>query len=281
MPTFTTPEPISATIEVGLGDIRITAGDRTDTVVEVRPSNTSAEADVRAAEETRVEYADGRLLIKGPKQRGFGLFGKPGSIDVTVGLPAGSHVRGDASVAAFHCAGRLGDCRFKTAAGDVNLGHTGTLELSTAAGAVSVDHVAGRAEISSGTGRVRLREIDGAAEIRNANGDSWIGRITGDLRVKAANGDIVVDEAQADVNATTANGDVRIGAIRRGAVSVKSACGALEIGVRAGTAAKLDLHTQFGSVLNRLEASDAPGQGDETVEVLARTSYGDIVIHRG
>ena len=146
---------------------------------------------------------------------------------------------------------------------------------------MTVDHVAGRAEISSGTGRVRVREIDGAAVVRNANGDSWIGTITGDLRVKAANGDIVVDDAQADVNATTANGDVRIGAVRRGSVSMKSACGALELGVRAGTAAKLELDMQFGSVLNRLEASDAPGQGDQTVDVHGRTSYGDIVIQRG
>ena len=52
---------------------------------------------MRAAEQTRVEYADGQLLVKGPKQRGFGLFGKPGSIDVTVGLPAGSQILGDAS----------------------------------------------------------------------------------------------------------------------------------------------------------------------------------------
>ena len=39
MPTFDTPEPISVSLELGVGDIRIVAGDRTDTVVEVRPTD--------------------------------------------------------------------------------------------------------------------------------------------------------------------------------------------------------------------------------------------------
>jgi hypothetical protein len=54
----------------------------------------------------------------------------------------------------------------------------------------------------------------------------------------------------------------------------------VEVGIPAGTAAHLDLHTQFGNVLNRLDAATAPPAGEQTVEVHARTSYGDIVIRR-
>ena len=280
MPTFDTPEPISVTIDLVVGDARITASDRSDTVVEVRPSDGSADLDVRAAEQTRVEYTDGRLLVKAPKQRGFGLFGKVGSVDVAIALPAGSHVRGDASVAAFRCEGRLGECRIKTATGNVHLDHTGPLDLSTAGGAIVVDRVAGHAEVRAGSGRVRLQEIDGTAVIKNSNGDSWIGTVTGDLRVNAANGDISVDRPQAGVTAATANGDVRIGEAVRGSVSIKTARGELEVGIKSGTAALLDVHTQFGRVHNRLKSCDTPPQHDETVEVRARTSYGDIVIHR-
>ncbi len=50
MPVFDTPEPIIATIEVGVGDIRIAASEREDTVVEVRPSDSSRSADQQAAE---------------------------------------------------------------------------------------------------------------------------------------------------------------------------------------------------------------------------------------
>jgi hypothetical protein len=280
MPAFDTPEPISVAIDLVVGDARITASDRDDTVVEIRPSDGSHEPDVRAAEQTVVEYTAGRLLVKGPKQRGLGLFGKVGSIDVTIGLPAGSRLQGDASVAAFRCVGLLGECRVKTVAGDIQFDHTGTLDLTTGAGAIAVDRVAGHAEVSTGSGRVRLREIDGTAVIKNSNGDSWVGEVVGDLRVNAANGDISVDHANAGITASTANGDVRIGEVVRGSASLKTAMGEIEIGIRAGTAARLDVSTQFGSVRNDMDTAEGPEPSDETVEVRARTSYGDIVIRR-
>jgi hypothetical protein len=46
MPTFDTPEPISVTVELGVGDLRIVASDRTDTMVEVRPSDAAKKADM-------------------------------------------------------------------------------------------------------------------------------------------------------------------------------------------------------------------------------------------
>lgn len=280
MPTFDTPEPISVTIDLIVGDVRITASDRRDTVVEVRPSDGAHEPDVRAAELTRVDYSSGRLLIKAPKQRRLGLFNKAGSIDVTIELPTGSQLQGDASVAAFRSAGRLGQCRIKTASGDIQLDHTATLDLTTAAGAIVVDRVAGSAEVNTGSGRARLREIDGSAVIKNANGASWVGEITGDLRVNAANGDITVDQAGAGVTAGTANGDIRIGELARGSTSLKTAFGEIEIGVRAGTAARLDVVTRFGRVHNNLDTADNPAPTDETVDVRASTAYGDIVIRR-
>lgn len=280
MPTFTTPEPISATIDLVVGDARITASDRDDTVVDVRPSDGSHEPDVRAAELTRVEYAAGQLLVKTGRQRGLGLFGKPGSVDVTIELPADSRLQGDASIAALRCTGRLGECRVKTGIGDIQLDHTGVLDLYTGAGAIVVTRVVGHAEVSTGSGKVRLREIDGAAVIKNSNGDSWIGEITGDVRVNAANGDISVDHAQADVTASTANGDVRIGEAARGSVSLKTAFGEIDIGIRTGTAARLDVHTSFGRVRNHMKSADSPESSEETIEVRAHTSYGDIVIRR-
>ncbi len=57
MPTYSTPDPIVAVIEFEGGDARILASERDDTVVEVRPSDESRDNDVRAAEQTRVEYS--------------------------------------------------------------------------------------------------------------------------------------------------------------------------------------------------------------------------------
>jgi DUF4097 and DUF4098 domain-containing protein YvlB len=278
MPVFDTPGPIAATIELVVGHVRITAGDRTDTTVEVRPSDESSGTDLKAVKQTRIEYSSGKLLVKTPKLSG--LFGKAGSVEVTIELPADSQVRGGGSVADLHAEGRLGECTFKTAVGHIQLGQTGKLQVSTGGGDITVDRAVGHTEVSTGTGTVRVREIDGTAVVKNSNGDSWLGEVTGDLRVSAANGRISVDKAGATVGAKTANGGIRVGEIARGSVVLETSLGELEIGIREGTAARLDLSSTFGSVRNSLTASDGPAPSDETVEVRARTSYGDILIRR-
>ena len=66
----------------------------------------------------------------------------------------------------------------------------------------------------------------------------------------------------------------------RGSVVLETGFGELELGVREGTTAWLDVIAQHGSVRSELNAIDGPQQSDETVEVRARTGYGDIVIRR-
>ena len=282
MPAYDTPHPVTATVELVLGDLRIVAADRADTVVEVRPSDPGSDADVRAADQTRVEYADGLLLVKTPKQRGLGLFGKPGSVDVTVDLPARSKVQVDSGVGGVRTTGTLAACRVKSGAGDVQLDRVegGRLSLEIGAGRVDVDTVAGRADISTGSGRLQVREVDGPAVVKNSNGDSWIGLVSGDLRINAANGDIAVDRAGGDVVASTANGGITVGAVTRGTVSLKTGFGEIEVGIPTGTAAKLDVSTSFGRIRNQLESTDGPQEKDETIDLRARSGYGDIVIRR-
>ncbi len=280
MPSFPTPTPIAAVLSLPVGDIRLTATERDDTLVRVQPSDSDRDQDQQAAKQARVEYADGTLEIRVPKQRGLGMFGTPGSVDVTIELPAGSRLRADTAIAAVHGTGRLGECRVTTATGDVELDETGPLEVSTAAGTIAVQHVAGDADVSTGSGRVRLGRIDGAAVIKNSNGDIHVAEVTGDLRAKTANGDIAAGRTGADVTASTARGDVRVAGISRGTAALSTSLGDIEIGIEAGTAARLDVHTRFGAVRNQLDAADRPEPSDQTAEVRARTGYGDIVIRR-
>jgi Putative adhesin len=279
MSTFSTPEPISATIDLVAADVRIIASDRQDTVVEVRPSNSAHEPDVKAAEQTRVEYTAAGLLIKGPRQRNVGLR-KIGSVDVTVELPAGSRIDADTGAGALRGTGQLGQGRVKIGAGNVELDRVGPLDLRTGAGAITVEHVAGRADISTGSGRLRVSQIDGSAVIKNSNGETWVGDITGDLRVDAGNGAIAVGHAAADVTASSGNGEIRVDDLTRGSASLKTGFGEINFGIHAGTAAKLDAYTRFGTVRNGMEAADSPQPSDEVLEVHARTSFGDIVIRR-
>lgn len=282
MPRFDTPGPISVTVDVGVGDIRIVATDRTDTVVDVRPSDESKDSDVAAAQATRVEYDDGKLLVKGSgKWRWYVSRGKVESVDVQIELPAGSQVRGEVGVGRFGTTGRLGACHYRVGVGDIQIEQVaGPVEIHTGSGAVAIDRAEGDAEVFTGSGVVRIGSIDGKATVKNSNGDTWIGEVTGDLRVKAANGDIVVDLAHAAVTAKTANGNVSLGEVASGATSAETAFGTVDIGIRQGVAAWLDLDTSFGNVVSSLEAAPPPGPGDETVEVRARTSAGDVTVYR-
>ncbi len=280
MPTFETLEPISVTIAMVVGDLRITATDRRDSVVVVSASDAARESDVKAAEQTRIEYSEGRLLIRAPKSwKHYSPFSGREAIDVAIELPAGSRVEGETAVGDFRCDGRLGECRFTTGVGSIRLDEAGPVQLSTSAGSVTIDRVVGRAEVT-GSGPVRIAEVDGPAVIKNLNGVTWVGEVKGDIRCNAANGDITIDRALGAVAAKTANGAVRIGEVVSGSVELGTAYGELEVGIREGTAALLDVRSSYGSVRNSLQASDRPEPSDQTVEVRARTSFGDILIHR-
>jgi len=280
MPTFDTPNPIAVTIDIVTGDVRISAGDRSATIITVVPTDASSEEDRKAAELTRVEYANDKLLVKAPKHRSWHPRSSGGSINLTIELPAGSHVHGDAALADFNCDGPLGECRIKTGIGHVRLHEAGKLSLKTGIGDISVDRATGHAEVTAGSGEVRVRELDASAVIKNSNGDTWVGTAGGDLRLSAANGDIAVDCSQASVGAKSANGDVRLSDVVRGSVVLETHVGDLEVGIREGTAAWLDVRAAAGRVHNALEAADAPEPSAETVEVRARTSAGDVVIRR-
>ncbi|MGA8372725.1 MAG: DUF4097 family beta strand repeat-containing protein [Acidimicrobiales bacterium] len=281
MPTFDTPTPISVTMELGVGDIRIVASDRRDTVVEVRPSDDAKKPDVSAADRTGVEFAEGELVIKGPKGwRHFGVRSEAEAITVKVELPSGSQLQGQTGVAVLHATGRLGECHYKTGVGDIHIDRAGPLHLRSGSGDIAVGEAGGPTEVTTGSGSIRIGRIDGTAVVKNSNGDTSIGVVTGDLRVNAANGTIVVDRAQATVEAKTANGDLCLREVARGEVLAQTALGKVDIGVLDGVTAYLDLDTRFGSVHNELDSVERPEAGGDTVEVRARTAIGDVTVRR-
>src|SRR5215831_16259265 len=132
MSHFETPQPISVVLELRVADVRVAAGDRADTIVHVQPSDSSRRDDVTAAEQTRVEYADGRLLVKGPRRlREWSPFSDGGSIDVDIELPAGSDLSGHTAVGGFRCTGSLGRCELKSSAGAITVDRAAGVKLAT------------------------------------------------------------------------------------------------------------------------------------------------------
>ncbi|MBW5486274.1 DUF4097 family beta strand repeat-containing protein [Streptomyces bambusae] len=278
MPSFATPEPISVTAYVEAGAIQFTAGDRLDTVVEVRPRDPRKDRDVRAAEQTEVTYAGGILTVRTPKQRNS--LRRPGIVDVTVELPTGSRVDMTGSWTQVLGQGRLGEVLVKTSSGDVRLDATGPLKLTASHGSITVDRVEGAAEITTSSGSLRVGFVDGPAVLKNSHGTTIVGAATGELRVSGAHGDIEIRRAEDSVTATTAHGTLRVGEVARGTAQLETGYGAIEVGVREGTAAWLDVNAGSGQVRNMLTASEAPEDTEDRVKIHARTRYGNIDVLR-
>ncbi|MEU9792993.1 DUF4097 family beta strand repeat-containing protein [Streptomyces sparsogenes] len=277
MPSFDTPEPISVIAHVGAGSLRFTASDRPDTVVEVRPGSPKRDKDVRAAEQTEVTYANGVLTVR-TKERRF--VGPSGAVDVTVDLPAGSHADVTGAWTQVLGEGRLGEVRVKTSGGDVRLDTTGPLRMTVSHSSIRVDRVEGLAEITTSTGSLRVGAIHGSAVLKNSHGATTVGTVTGDLRVSGAHGDIDIERAEGSVTATTAHGGLRVGEVARGEVQLETSFGAIEIGVREGTAAWLDAGSERGQVHNTLADSAPPAETEDTVKIRARTRWGNIDVRR-
>ncbi|MEU1597350.1 DUF4097 family beta strand repeat-containing protein [Streptomyces sp. NPDC005708] len=277
MPSFDTPEPISVTAHVGAGSIRFTASDRLDTVVEVRPLNPKRDKDVRAAEQTEVAYVSGVLTVRTKERR---LIGPSGAVDVTVDLPTGSRIDMNGSWTQVLGEGRLGEVRVKASGGDVRLDSTGPLQLTVSHGSITVDRVEGMAEVVTSFGSLRVGTVDGPAVLKNSHGTTTVGAAIGDLQVSGAHGNIDIARAEGSVTATTAHGTLRVDEVARGTVQLETAYGAIEVGVREGTAAWLDVSSERGQVRNTLAASEAPEETEDTVEVRARTRWGNIDVRR-
>jgi DUF4097 and DUF4098 domain-containing protein YvlB len=285
--TFSTPSPIAVTLDLYVADVRLAVSDRTKTIVEVRPTNPDKAADIKAAEDTRVEYDDATrtlsVVSRKPRNRFVNFSSKrPESIDVVIQLPTDSDVRGEAGVGDFQADGPLGIVTLKTDLGAVRLAETGPLNVRTGLGEITVEGVSGSAEVHGSSSDIRIGAVDGTADVSSSNGQVRVGVVTGPASVKASNGSVSVDRALSDLTATSSNGQVRVGEVARGKVSATSRNGAVEIGIREGSAAWLELNTGLGRVYNELNSADAPEAGEpgDRVEVHASTKLGDITIRR-
>ncbi|HEY1822268.1 MAG TPA: DUF4097 family beta strand repeat-containing protein [Trebonia sp.] len=284
---FNTPRPIAVALDLYVADVRFAVSDRTDTIVEVRPSDPNKPADVKAAESARVEYDDGTrtlsVVSRKPRSRFVNFSSKrPESIDLVIQLPTDSDVRGEAGLGDFQSDGALGTVVLKTDLGAVRLAETGPLNLRSGLGEITVEGVTGSAEVHSGSSDIRIGAVDGTADVSSSNGKVRVGVVTGPAIIKAANGPVSVDRALSDITATSSNGEVRIGEVVRGKVSATSKNGSVEVGIREGSAAWLELNTGVGRVYNELASADAPAAGEpvDRVEVHASTKIGDVTVRR-
>ncbi|MEU1800654.1 DUF4097 family beta strand repeat-containing protein [Streptomyces sp. NPDC019937] len=215
MQKFATPAPISTVLDIPAGRVQIIAADRSDTAVEVLPTNASKDRDVKAAERTRVDYADGVLRIAVPAKNQY--VGPSGTIEVTVQLPAGSRVEARAASTEFRAVGRLGDIAFDGAYRQIKIDEAASVRLTAVDGDVEVGRLNGPAEISTARGDIRIAEaVRSTVVLRTQSGDISVGAAAGisaSLDAGTASGRVSNDlrndgTAQLDIHATTSRGDI-------------------------------------------------------------------------
>ncbi|MFJ9953641.1 DUF4097 family beta strand repeat-containing protein [Kitasatospora sp. NPDC091207] len=157
MQKFATTAPIAAVLDIPGGHIRFIAADRADTTVEVLPANAAKGRDVKAAEQVTVAYENGVLRIEAAPAKNR-LLGPSGSVEVTVQLPAGSHVEAKAAGAELRGVGRLGDVTFESAQGTVKLDEAASAHLTVLDGDITIGRLSGPARISTKQGDIRITE---------------------------------------------------------------------------------------------------------------------------
>ena len=152
MPAFATPGPIAATVVVAGAQVRVTASDRTDTVVLVEPIDKANKKDVKVANKTKVDFAGGQLSVKTTVSGD-----ENGSVVITIDLPAGSSLVAYLAHSSVHADGSFGECELHMASGRVQLDRINALQANISAGEVTIGRIAGRANIDGAAFAIKRR----------------------------------------------------------------------------------------------------------------------------
>jgi Putative adhesin len=273
MPAFDTPGPIAATVVVAGAQVRVTASDRTDTVVQVEPIDKTSPSDVKVASKTKVDFARDQLSVKTTTSGD-----KHGSVAITIGLPAGSSLVAYLAHSSVQADGSLGEFELHMASGRVQLDRVGAVQANVAAGEVTIGHVAGRANIDGAAFGMRISEVGDSVKFSSSGGQTWIGHASADLDLSSGHGGFDIDRADGSVTAETGDGAIRIGRLARGQAELSNRSGNIEVGISEGVAARVDAHSKRGAVRNSVPPPENPDPSDGKVTVHARTRYGDVII---
>ncbi len=266
---FETHQPIDLVVEIGRGRVRIVAVDTSETTVDLEGPD---------ADEVTVTFEDNLLRVIGPKHNG-GFFGRERGVEVTVTLPTDSNTAVKTGSADIEIGGQVHDVRLKSGSGDVTCDtFSGAGSIDTGSGDIEVSEAHAELQVKTGSGDVSVGTCVRELNISTGSGDVEVGTSNSRTVVKTGSGDLRVVTANADVSLSTGSGDLTIGTARRGKVSAKGASSDVHIGIPAGTPVWADINTVTGSIRSRLESVGAPEEGQDHIELQARTVSGDIVL---
>ena len=265
--SFETPGNVTLDLSIPEGRIEIETVDGTTTEVELDARGNEDEVR-QTLDDVRIEHRETgkghEVAVDLRDRRRFG-FGRKVEVRLSIHAPHGAHVRTECASADIYGRGRYGSLDAKTASGDVEF-----------------DDVEGDARLRGASGDIEVRSIGGDASVNSASGDVELDRVGGRADVKTASGDVVVGNAAGEVSVATASGDQRIESVRQGSVSLQSASGDIEVGIRQGSNVWVDARAMSGDTRSELELGDAPPDDDDAalVELRAASMSGDVTVRR-
>lgn len=269
--TFDTPEPISLYVELGEGDLTLRTHASAQTVVDVTGEG---------AEDVSVELRGDQLAVVAPRRRA-GFFGRRDELRVDVSLPEASALTTKLGSADVTATGRLGEVAVRTGSGDVTLEQlAGEGLIETGSGDVLVARAGADLRVKSGSGDIRLDLAEGDVTVSTGSGDIELGTTHGTVQVKSGSGDLRVREAHDEVALSTASGDLVVDRIHRGALRASNVSGDISIGVPSGIPVWTDISSVTGSVRSNLVGAGQPGEGQDYIELRAKTVSGDVSLEQ-
>lgn len=269
--TFQTSSPISLYVELGSGDLVIHTDETTETVVDV---------DGKDADDVLVEQRGNEVMVIA-KQRRTGFFSDSQKLTVRVTMPVDSKLSTKLGSADVRVIGRLGETHLKSGSGDIRLEDVGAdASIETGSGDVQIDEVTGSLRIKSGSGDILVANAGGAATVTTGSGDVRFDRAAEALQVKSGSGDMRVGEALQDVALSTASGDLFVDAMHRGQLAAKNVSGDIRVGIPAGVPVWTDISSMTGSVRSNLDGAGEPEEGQDFIELRAKTVSGDIFLEQ-
>jgi DUF4097 and DUF4098 domain-containing protein YvlB len=269
--TFSTPNPVSLYVEIGSGGVTLHTDNTAETTVDVNGKN---------ADGVVVEQRGDEIVVLARQSRG-GFFGSGNDLDVHVSLPHSSRLTTKLGSADLRVMGRIGQSMVRSGSGDVELEDVeAELVVETGSGDVHADRVAGDLRVKSGSGDVAVDRIDGTATISTGSGDVMVETAGDSLQVKSGSGDLQVREALNDVALSTASGDLLIDRMHRGQLAAKNVSGDIRVGIPAGIPVWTDITSMTGSVRSNLEGAGEPEEGQDYIELRAKTVSGDVYLEQ-
>ena len=275
---FDTTGPINLKVELLVGDVKLTATERTSTTVRLVPNGRNGE---ELAEKFVVEAHGNDVVVLSPKVRdGLWGFGTKGSVDVEVDLPAGSAVDVKTGSGDIEATGLLGDVRAATGSGDMTFDEVAAADVKSGSGDISLRAASRDANVKTGSGDITVGSAGGRLDLVSGSGDIELRRSDAEVRGKTGSGDLRIGASSGDLELMTGTGDVVLSAVHGGRIKARTGTGDVTVGVANGVATFLDLNTVTGDVDVALESTDGPGDSESQASLSVHSGSGDIRVKR-